>query len=188
MNSSDKAALRRRIREAFPGQEIRKTESEALCGHVMRWTIYRQANVVAAYMPLYREADLSLLLKDILQQGKTLLLPRVEGETISLRSVGSMEELTPGAWGIMEPAANAPVVKPEKVDLLIVPLEGIDHSGMRLGKGGGYYDRLLKNAACPTLGAVLSWQWQENIPAQSWDIPLRWAADHKGIHLFDQRY
>ena len=86
----------------------------------------------------------------------------------------------------MEPVENAPVVDTGTIDLLLVPLEGISSSGVRLGKGGGYYDRLL--AACPalTLGAALSWQWTEDIPRERWDRPLHACTDLGGIHIFCQ--
>ena len=102
----------------------------------------------------------------------------------TLRRVRSLEELVPGAYGIPEPGGDTEIIPLSAVSLLIVPLEGIDHRGMRLGKGGGYYDRLLADSHAMTLGAVMSWQWEEHLPAMPWDRPLRAAADCRGIHLF----
>lgn len=183
----EKALLRRQIRESYPGAEARQRESERLCAHVLRWQGYRQAKVIGAYMPMPREADVMPILRDVLAHGKTLLLPRVEGEGMTLRVVRDLTSLHPGEWGIPEPGADAPIVSPDALELLIVPLEGIDREGMRLGKGKGYYDRLLAHTRCMTLGAVMSWQWQEHIPARPWDRPLQAAADQNGIYLFDQR-
>ena len=85
-----------------------------------------------------------------------------------------------------EPYRRARVVGAGEIELLLVPLEGISASGVRLGKGGGYYDRLL--AACPalTLGAALSWQWTEDIPRDPWDRPLNACACAEGIRIFRQ--
>lgn len=103
---------------------------------------------------------------------------------MTLRRVRSLEELVPGAYGIPEPGGDTEIIPLSAVSLLIVPLEGIDRRGMRLGKGGGYYDRLLEGSQVMTLGAVMSWQWEEELPAMPWDRPLRAAADCRGIHLF----
>ena len=71
------------------------------------------------------------------------------------------------------------------VGLLLVPLEGIGPGGMRLGKGGGYYDCLLSKGNPVTLGCVLSWQWADWIPCEPWDKPLHACADRHGVHMFD---
>lgn len=185
MITEEKAALRRAIRAGYPGAETRARESEALCRHVMNWEAYRQARCVAGYLPLKREADVTPILRDCLQQGKQLLLPRVEGEGVmTLRLVRALEELQPGSFGILEPSPDAPVVSPHTADLILVPLEGIDRSGMRLGKGGGYYDRLLQTYRGVTLGIAMSWQWMASIPCEAWDMPLDAAADAEGVHQF----
>ena len=75
----------------------------------------------------------------------------------------------------------------DALELLLVPLEGIDPSGMRLGKGGGYYDCLLADRSITTLGCALSWQWTVQVPCQAWDKPLSACADMNGIHLFSNR-
>ena len=185
MQAADKAALRRAIRSRFPGADVRRAESEAMCRHIFAWECYRQAETVGAYIPLRREADVTAVMLDVLASGRGLALPRVDGEGhMTLRRVRSLEELVPGAYGIPEPGGDTEIISCSAVSLLIVPLEGIDHRGMRLGKGGGYYDRLLEDSPVMTLGAVMSWQWEEELPAMPWDRPLRAAADCRGIHLF----
>ena len=187
MQAADKAALRRAIRSRFPGADVRRAESEAMCRHIFAWECYRQAETVGAYIPLRREADVTAVMLDVLASGRGLALPRVDGEGhMTLRRVRSLEELVPGAYGIPEPGGDTEIISCSAVSLLIVPLEGIDHRGMRLGKGGGYYDRLL--AACPalTLGAALSWQWTEDIPRDPWDRPLNACACAEGIRIFRQ--
>ncbi|MGN0746339.1 MAG: 5-formyltetrahydrofolate cyclo-ligase [Aristaeellaceae bacterium] len=189
MQAADKAALRRAIRSRFPGEDVRRAESEAMCRHILAWEPYRRAEAVGGYIPLRREADVTAVMRDALASGKTLVLPRVESEgSMTLRRVRSLEALVPGAYGIPEPDGDTEIVPLAALSLLIVPLEGIDRLGMRLGKGGGYYDRLLADTPCATLGAVMSWQWEERIPAQPWDKPLQAAADLRGIHLFEPCY
>ena len=184
--TNDKAALRRRVREAFPGQAARDAESALICRHVLDWEGYLSAKIIGGYMPMAHEADVTAILLDALKQGKTLLLPRCGRKPdMVFHRVQSLEELVPGAYGLLEPAPDAPVVEPGCIDLLLTPLEALTPDGWRLGKGGGYYDHLLQAHDLMTLGVALSWQWVEALPRESWDRPLRAAADRSGIRLFE---
>lgn len=186
MLKCDKAELRRQIRALFPGAAQRSEESRLLCGHVLCSPLWQRARTVGLYVPLRREADVTALSQAALDGGKTLVLPRVDGEgQMTLRRIASLSQLSPGTYGIPEPAPDLPAVCAADVDLLIVPLEAIDRQGMRLGKGGGYYDRLLAEHPCRTLGAVMSWQWTAAVPHADWDRPLDAAADCDGLYFFD---
>lgn len=120
-----------------------------------------------------------------LRSGKRLLLPKVEGDGImTLRSIGDLSELVLGFRDIPEPRDDAPVACLTKDTLLLVPLEAIDKTGMRLGKGGGFYDRLLEKADCAVMGTALSHQVVERVPADPWDRPLPCCALPEGIRVF----
>lgn len=187
MLQDEKAALRKAIRARYPGADQRTLESDALCRHVLASDIYRQAKCIAGYLPLRREADVTPILRDALAAGKQLLLPRVEGEgSMTLRCIDDLDSLTIGSFGILEPAADTAIVSPAAAELILIPLEGIDPTGMRLGKGGGYYDRLLQDYRGCTLGVVMSWQWTERVPFADWDQPLHAAADCRGITWFER--
>lgn len=187
MMKREKQALRAAVRAAFPGAEIRDLESAGICAHVLAWPVYRRARVVAGFMPLAREADITPVLRDALAAGKTLLLPRVEGErAMSLRRVERLDALAPGRWGLLEPPEEAEAVPAGAAELLLVPLEAVDPQGMRLGKGGGYYDTMLEAAGGVTLGAALSWQRVPRVPAEGWDRPLDALAAADGIHILNR--
>ncbi len=185
MLMNDKAALRRAIRAMFPGREERRRQSSLLCRRILESDMYKRARVVGGYMPLAREADITPILLDALRTGRTLALPLCgDAPRMTLRQVKRLEELVPGAYGIPEPREDAPIIGAEKLDLLLVPLEGIDRSGMRLGKGGGYYDCLLQAVSVPTLGCALLHQWACGMPSEPWDRPLDACVDADGIYLF----
>lgn len=185
MNRMDKQALRRAVRARFPGMEARARESGLICRHVKAWQDYQRAEAVAGYVPMPHEADIMPLLADVLASGKTLLLPRVEegARRMTLRRVERLDSLVPGRWGIPEPPADAEIA-PVEGALLLVPLEAVDRTGARLGKGGGYYDALLRDAETMTLGVALFSQWVDHVPREAWDQRLRAVVDHEGIHDF----
>ena len=183
--SMTKDELRRALRAASPGREARDRESLMLCAHITAWEPYRRARVVGGYMPLSWEANVVPVLQDALSRGKTLALPRCMAEgRLCFHRVESLGSLRRGAYGLLEPEEDAPVVGAEEINLLLVPLEGISSLGARLGKGGGYYDRLLSSCPALTLGAALSWQWTEDIPREMWDRPLHACAGAEGIRIF----
>ena len=185
MTVINKKELRRYLRSLHQGQAERARQSALLCRNILDSGMYRSARVIGGYMPMPQEADVTPVLLDALQQGKTLVLPLCgDAPHMTLRRVSSLEELTTGAYGILEPRHDAPVIPEEDMELLLVPLEGIDKDGFRLGKGGGYYDCLLSKCNVPTLGCALSWQWIESVPREAWDVPLGACADCCGVHDF----
>ena len=185
MTVMNKKELRTLLRSKCVSSEERAKESALLCKHVLNSPYFQDATTIGGYIPLTHEADVTAILQAALQQGKRLALPLChQAPIMSLREVTSLDQLRPGAYGILEPAQDAPIVPPEQIDLLLVPLEGIDRHGFRLGKGGGYYDHYLNQVNIMTFGCALSTQWTDNIPHDSWDVQLHACADHEGIHWF----
>ena len=185
MNRQDeKTALRRAVRARSGGLEALRRESGQICRHLMAWPVYQRAATVALYMPLNHEADIRPVIADALSRRRRVCLPLVEGERMSFRLIRSLSELVPGSFGLSEPAAAAPLVPENSIDLMIVPLETADLRGGRLGKGGGYYDRLLAGQRPGmTCGAALSWQLTEQVPTDEWDIPLNALCSPEGLFI-----
>lgn len=187
MITMSKKELRNCIRSRYEGDDEKVRQSELLCQAILSSEEYRTAKTIAGYMPMVREADIHQILIDALGRGKILVLPLCgEAPDMTLRRITSMSDLRSGSYGISEPSDDAPEVNPADVDLFLVPLEGIDHEGRRLGKGGGYYDRMLMGVSGVTMGCALSWQWMDNVPTESWDVRLNACADQQGIHYFDK--
>jgi len=186
MKPCDKKSLRKAIRQAFPGEAERARQSERICGHVLAWEVYQAAKVVGGYMPMRHEADITPVLADVLASGKTLALPRCgRPPEMTFHRVENLADLNAGAYGLLESREDAPVVAPEEIDLLLVPLEAVDSRGARLGKGGGYYDCLLRQGNISTLGVAMAHQLVEELPEDEWDQPLRAVVTAWGVTSFD---
>ena len=103
-----------------------------------RW---QDARVVAAYAALPGEPDLRPL--DWVGS-KTVLLPRVDGEELVFHAVSDATHLKSGAFGVMEPdPAKCPAFDPRDAEIIFVPGMAFTSEGLRLGRGRGFYDRLL---------------------------------------------
>ncbi len=185
MTATVKKQLRSALRALHRGKEIRDAQSAEICRHILSSDAYKNAHVIGGYMSLPWEADILPVLEDALAQGKTLAMPLCgPAPHMTLRRVAAISDLRPGAYGIPEPSVHAPIIPADAVELLLVPLEGIDRQGFRLGKGGGYYDALLTGRQVQTIGCALSWQWVDALPREQWDQPLKACADENGLHYF----
>ncbi len=131
----------------------------------------RNSHTILLYSPLPDEVDVSPML-DVLRD-KRLLLPKVTGDTsMELRLYTGADCLSAGAFGIMEPTGEV-FSDYQSIDLAIVPGMAFDRECHRLGRGKGYYDRLL--AQLPNIykiGVCFSFQLVEAIPTDATDIPM----------------
>ena len=92
-----------------------------------------------------------------------------------------MNDLSVGQFGIFEPTQVCPRVNLNELDFLLVPGVGFTLAGRRLGRGKGYYDRLLAEARGTKCGVAFDWQVTVDVPAEPHDIlldcivtPTRW--------------
>lgn len=125
----EKKALRTYIRqtERTLDPSYKAESSEAICRCVLALEEYRAAGTVFAFAGTVHEIDTSLLLKETLAAGKTLVLPRcAEGHALDLCVVTSMDELVPGMYGILEPKADCALVTPADIDFAVVPCLSFD--------------------------------------------------------------
>ena len=111
---------------------------------------------------------------------KKILLPVVIGDELELREFKGVERMKSGAFNIMEPQGEL-FSDYRKIDLAIIPGVGFSPQGARLGRGKGYYDRLLPNLHCPKIGLALPCQIADEIPTDEWDIPMDEVIFGNGI-------
>ena len=184
--SLTKAALRDRLRAeaAQHTREERRQGSQAICARLEQQPIWQNATKVLAFMPLEHEPDLTGLLQQHIKAGKTLALPRFDPSAGSYRAVRVTDpatQLIPGRYGVLEPKPECPLLPLNELDLTIVPGIGFSLNGCRLGRGKGYFDRMLCEARGWICGVAFDWQVTVEIPSEQHDIhvnsivtPTRW--------------
>ncbi len=127
---------------------------------------------VATFHPLPGEPDLLPLLDrhPEIEWG----FPRVVGEDLVFHRISRLAELIPGAFGILEPSQDSPVMDVATVDVFLCPGLAFSPSGARLGRGKGYYDRTLARAkaGAVNIGVGLEPQWLDDLPVDPHDIPM----------------
>lgn len=118
-------------------------------------------------------------MQEILSHGKTLGLPRVEGNEIIFYDVKKFEDLEKGEFGIMEPKQNCPIL--DKFDIIIVPAVAMTENGQRLGYGMGYYDRFLAGKNIPTIALAYTKSIAKNIPRSDSDVLISIIVTEDGV-------
>ncbi len=179
-----KKAIRSKIinqRKQF-SKDKAKLFSSQICKRIIKHEIFINSNPIALYHPFANEVDLSLLLKS----DKQLLLPLIkENQNMVFQSYKKGDKLIPNKYGILEPIEST-IIKPNEINLCLVPLVGFNRLGDRLGMGAGYYDRYFANNNSqkkPTILVGVAYDFQENatIKSDTWDIPLNYIFTNKEV-------
>ncbi|MGA2855030.1 MAG: 5-formyltetrahydrofolate cyclo-ligase, partial [Verrucomicrobiota bacterium] len=114
-----------------------------------------------------------------LAAGKICALPFFYAATksYSARRVQNLTaDISTGKFGIREPVANCPEIPPEKFDLILVPGVAFDWNGNRLGRGQGFYDRLLNKIRGVKCGVGYDFQLIEKVPAEQHDARVNFVV------------
>ena len=183
--TAEKQQLRRTMRALESGLSARyKAESSrAIAAHLLAMPEYQEAGTVFCFVGTDREIDTRPILEDVLAAGKRLCVPQCVGKGImELRQVTDLRQLIPGAYGILEPSADAPLVSLDEVDFAILPCLTCNHLGQRLGQGGGYYDRFLSHYRGGTVLLCREKLIREEIPLEPHDYPVPWVLTERGLY------
>ena len=154
-----------------------------LCNRLAEALLAAPCTHIACVWPLPHEIDLRPLCHHLHAAGRHVLLPDTppRGQPLTFRLWTPRSAMLQGRFGTQVP--DGPVLTP---DLVLVPLLGFDHSGNRLGYGGGYYDRTL--AALPgvrSVGYALAAQEVDQLPTGPYDQPLSCVVTEQDILHFD---
>lgn len=134
--------------------------------------------IIAAYLPIRGELDLTPLIEACHQTNRQIALPRVENNQISFLSFSPQTQLVKNSYGILEPPTNAAKLTP---DLILIPCLAFDKSGNRLGYGAGHYDRTLPNHSAIKVGVAFAAQMVEQVSSEPHDVKLDAVLTETGV-------
>jgi len=136
--------------------------------------LFQQARWIALYAPLQNEIDTALLFAAARAAGKRVQYPLVCGEQLMFQEVTTLEQLSRGSFGILEPCSRGAGQVQTVPDLMVVPGVAFDLRGHRVGFGKGYYDRYLAGLhQLPFLvGLCHEFQLCDQVPAEGHDIRM----------------
>jgi len=172
-----KAALRKQIRDALQkiSPAVRTALSAQIRDRLKEQAVWKNAGSVLFFAPRPDELDLWPLLEEALAGGKIAALPRFNpaGKNyVACRVQNLRSEIAPGEFGIREPAARCPEIPLSRFDLILVPGVAFDWHGHRLGRGKGFYDRLLANVRGVICGITFDEQMVNDVPVGPSDVRM----------------
>ena len=170
-----KEELRRLVRSQkrmYSAPQLQAMSAEAVA-RLMALPQMAAAKTVMLYYSLPDEVSTHELAGRLVERGKVVVLPVVTGPTeMELRRYRSADDLSMGAFGIMEPTGE-PFTSLAEIDLAVVPGMAFDTRGNRLGRGKGYYDRFLSQLPQATkVGLCFPFQKFPGVPTDENDVRM----------------
>lgn len=175
LNIETKAELRQKMRAALGeiSLAMRIVESLELCARLEPQL--QSAHTILFFAPLPDELDVWPLLEKLLPAKKVCALPAFDpaAQSYSSRRVLNLEtDIATGKFGISEPLPGCDPIPLDQFDLVLVPGLAFDRSGNRLGRGRGFYDRILAAASGVKCGVAYDFQLLEAIPTEPHDATV----------------
>ncbi|MDO5664675.1 MAG: 5-formyltetrahydrofolate cyclo-ligase [Bacteroidia bacterium] len=169
---SQKKILRKKIAEIKQSYSEKKLQdlSEEVISTLELTEAFQKAEVVLAYYSMSDEVNTRELIKKYHLQ-KQFLLPIVNKGELILKKYVSEESMLTSDFGIREPVGDI-FLEYDKIDLVIVPGVAFDNTLNRMGRGKGFYDRLLPKIKAPKTAVCFDFQFFDKIPANEGDVKM----------------
>lgn len=170
--SADKECFRRHIRElkSSYSTDALILKSNPIIKELESLQLFINARTILVYHSLPDEVNThDFLIRH--STSKTLLLPTVNGDHLELHRYNNETDMSLGSYGIQE-SCGVLFTDYDSIDLCIVPGMAFDKTFHRLGRGKGYYDRLLPLLNCKKIGLCFDFQYFDIIPFDSHDISM----------------
>lgn len=157
--------------------------SERLFAHLEQSPRFQAARTVLCYYSLPDEVRTHTFVERW-KDAKRILLPVVVGDDLELRCYTGRQDLAVGAYHIEEPT-GALFTDYASIDLALVPGVSFDKEGNRLGRGKGFYDRLLPKLSSYNIGICYDFQVSPHVPCEPFDRKMHAVLTESGWLLAD---
>lgn len=182
MNQLDKKYLRRQIKNMrlVLSSEERTSASDSIFDRLEQTAQFLMSSRILMYHALPDEVETRRFLNKWSAK-KSFFLPRVNGVNLDILPY-DQSRLELGSFHIEEPTGDD-LVDPGSIDLIVVPAVAYDRAGNRLGRGKGYYDRLLATTDAVTIGVAYDFQIVDKLPAEPHDVPVDMIITDKAVYI-----
>lgn len=184
---AQKVALRDRLVTARRRRSLAaaREDADAIAAHLLETPEVRRAATVAAYVSLTNEPGTGPLIEHLHRLGRRVVLPALLPDNdLDWAVYTGPDDLVAASRGLLEPVG--PRLGPDAVataDVVLCPGLAVDRSGMRLGRGGGSYDRALGRVPVGTFVCVLLYDEEvlDEVPAAPHDRRVTAVATPRGV-------
>ena len=182
--SEAKRLARRVVRLAVEGMALGQPDedSSAACRLILKSTVWQRASRVMLYVPMRGELNVNSLIENGLKDDKLIALPRfsVSKNAYEACGIDNLSDLVPGKFGVLEPPPDCQTMDTKQLDLAIVPGVAFAGLGGRLGRGGGFFDRLLTDIPAKKCGVCFEQQVYPDLPVERHDVKMDMIATPSG--------
>ena len=176
-------------------KEQKAIMDSAIAERVRKLYQYKAAKTVLVYVSTSIEVDTFEIIKGAWRDGKKVAVPRCIPDTrlMEFHYIESMDDLSPGAFGVLEPDETLPIVEDFTGCLMLLPALSIDYLGYRLGYGKGYYDRYMSRFTGACAGICYSDYIRRHMYHGRFDRPVdvivteKWIKDVSARRRDDRR-
>ncbi len=178
---SEKKSLRIKFRSIRKGITSKGEKDCAIYRALINMPIYKNADKIMFYISLPEEPDTKMMIEHAFAHGKSVLVPKVISSTqMKACKLSQDEALKKGGLGVYEPEKPC-FADSADIDLIVVPGMAFDKKGVRLGFGGGYYDRFLSGLCCETVGLCYEDCFADSLIKDDTDVTVKYIITEKGI-------
>mgnify|MGYP000919801634 FL=1 len=178
---SPKQALRDQVaakKGTLSPAELRFFSSEVISTLELT-SLFQDATRILIYYSIPGEVETHDFI-DKYREDKSFILPVVKGNELALKEFTSSEEMIKSSFGIFEPTGNE-FIDLDRIDLVVVPGVAFDRELHRLGRGKGFYDRLLPLINAPKIGVCFDFQLFDHIPYDKHDVKMNMIVSQNEI-------
>lgn len=166
------------------GLKVKSKYDNIISSRVLDNKDITEAKTIFIFISFKSEVNTIPIIEGLLEAGHSVCVPRLEGKTMKAIRISSLDNLKDTKYA-KEPKVGE-VVEADEIDTIIVPGVAFDRKGNRIGYGGGYYDKFMKNIRINCNKIAVSYELQviDDIITDSWDIVIDSLITEKRIYRF----
>lgn len=181
MDKKEQRKYIRSVKQTYSQEQLADMSAD-ICRRLYSHPIVEKADIILLYWALPDEVITHGVVRRLSEEGKTVLLPKVISDTeMTLHQYTCEADMAVGSYGILEPIGNLydverlkqDVTQDGKAAVAVIPGMAFDREGHRLGRGKGYYDRMLSRTPyIYTIGLCYPFQIVESVAYDEYDVPV----------------
>jgi 5-formyltetrahydrofolate cyclo-ligase len=184
-----KSALRSSLKSilSIHSDEANIDASRDLSDQLHTSALYLSTTTILAYAALPEEISLDPFILTALDDGKQICIPQIDWETKSMHpaQINNLDtDLETGRYSVRAPRDGCPLVDPNDIDMILIPGLAFDRNFNRLGRGAGFYDRMIESLPSPRptlIGVCFACQIVETVPTEPHDYPMDRVITEVGL-------
>ena len=146
--------------------------------NIVESEIFQEANLIACYLPIKNEVDTSFIIKSCFDLNKLIVLPKIISNSMVFTLHKVNDTFVVNKFGIKETANEE--ISVNDIELFICPCLAYNKAGIRLGYGGGYYDKALSSSSAKKIGIAFELQ-NLSFDSEPHDVPMNYICNENGL-------